>query len=124
ARRADAFRGRTRNTYPLAYSDSFGCPPRLVNQLREQVSRLPPALNAQADASRPVVLVTLDDPLPAPDPANRSGTLVAGSSTAGASDRREMRWQLQDALTILSGAHTFKLGTDLQRIRSTFIDLA
>ena len=124
SRLADALQGRTRNTDALAYSDNFVFSPRLINQLRAQVSRLTPALKAQADASRPVVLVTLDDPLPASDPANRSGTLVAGSSTAGASDRREMRWQLQDALTILSGAHTFKLGTDLQRIRSTFIDLA
>ena len=123
ARLADALQGRTRNTDALAYTDNFVFSPRVINQLRAQISRLTPALKAQADGAQPVVLLTLDDPLPASDTANRSGTLVAGASNAGASDRRETRWQLQDALTVLRGAHTFKLGADLQRIRSTFIDL-
>ena len=124
ARLADALQGRTRDTDALAYTDNFVFSPRAVNQLRAQVSRLTPALKTRASDTRPVVLITLDDPLPAADPANRAGTLVAGSSTAGATDRRETRWQLQDALTLLSGAHAMKLGGDLQRVRSTFIDLA
>jgi hypothetical protein len=123
ARLADALQGRTRDTDALAYSDNFVFSPRVVNQLRAQASRLTPATKPRADEARPVVLITLDDPLPASDPANRAGTLVAGSSTAGASDRREVRWQLQDALTVVTGAHSFKFGGDLQRVRSTFIDL-
>jgi outer membrane receptor protein involved in Fe transport len=123
ARLADALQGRTRDTDALAYSDNFVFSPRVVNQLRAQASRLTPATKARFVGARPVVLITLDDPLPASDPANRAGTLVAGSSTAGASDRREVRWQLQDALTIVNGAHSFKFGGDLQRVRSTFIDL-
>jgi hypothetical protein len=125
SRLADALQGRTRNTDAVAYTDNLILSARTVNQLRAQLSRLTPALRTSArDNARPVVLVNLDDPLPASDPANRSGTLVAGASTAGASDRRETRWQLQDTLTLVSGAHTFKVGGDLQRVRSTFIDLA
>ncbi|HYY41500.1 MAG TPA: TonB-dependent receptor, partial [Pyrinomonadaceae bacterium] len=123
ARLADALQGRTRATDALAYTDNFVFSPRTVNQLRAQLSRLSPAVKPGGPNARPVVLITLDDPLPAADPANRAGTLVAGSSTAGASDRRETRWQLQDALTLLGGAHVFKLGGDLQRVRSTFSDL-
>lgn len=122
ARLAAALQGRTRDTDALAYADNFVCSAHAVNQLRAQVSRLTPAVKAQHD-TQPVVLITLNDPLPAADPANRAGTLVAGSATAGASDRRETRWQLQDVLTLQQGAHTLKLGGDLQHIRSTFIDL-
>ncbi len=124
ARLAGTLQGRTRDTDALAYSDNFVFSARAVNQLRAQLSRLTPAVKTRATNARPVVLIALDDPLPAADVANRSGTLVAGSSTTGASDRREARWQLQDALTLLSGAHALKLGGDLQRVRSTFIDLA
>ncbi len=124
ARLADALQGRTRDTDALAYSDNFVFSARAVNQLRAQISRLTPAVKTRAMDARPVVLLTLADPLPDADPANRSGTLVAGSSTTGASDRREARWQLQDALTLVGGPHSLKLGGDLQRIRSTFIDLA
>ncbi|HEX8354266.1 MAG TPA: TonB-dependent receptor, partial [Pyrinomonadaceae bacterium] len=38
-------------------------------------------------------------------------------------DRAETRLQLQETLTLVGGAHTFKLGADLHRVRSTFIDL-
>ncbi|HEX8456395.1 MAG TPA: TonB-dependent receptor [Pyrinomonadaceae bacterium] len=123
-RLADALQGRTRDTDALAYTDNLVFSARLVNQLRAQISRLTPALAAGADRARPVVLIRLEDPLAPGETLNRSGTLVAGSSNAGASDRRETRAQVQDTLTLLSGAHTFKLGGDLQRIRSTFIDLS
>jgi TonB dependent receptor len=71
-----------------------------------------------------VVLITLDDPLAASDPDQRSGTLVAGSSTSGASDRREQRAQLQEIIAWERGAHSLKLGGDVQYISSTFIDLS
>ena len=122
-RLAEALQGRTRDSDALAYTDNFVFGPRAVNQLRAQVSRLAPSLKTGAESSRPVVLVTVRDPLSADDPFNRSGTLVAGSSSAGASDRRETRWQLQDALTLLAGAHTLKLGGDAQQVRATFVDL-
>jgi hypothetical protein len=125
SRLADALQGRTRHSDALAYTDNFVFTPRLVNQLRAQISRLTPALGAHTSArARPVVLITIDDPLAEDDTQDRSGTLVAGSSNAGASDRREIRAQLQDTLTLLRGAHTFKFGGDVQRIRSTFVDLS
>ncbi|HLL72292.1 MAG TPA: TonB-dependent receptor [Pyrinomonadaceae bacterium] len=125
SRLADALQGRTRHSDALSYTDNFVFSPRLVNQLRAQISRLTPALGTDASArARPVVLITIDDALATDDTQDRSGTLVAGSSNAGASDRRETRDQVQDTLTVLSGAHAFKFGVDVQRIRSTFIDLS
>src|SRR4030095_12806965 len=69
-------------------------------------------------------LITLDDPLPSTDPEQRSGTLVAGSSTSGATDRRETRAQGQEILSWTHGSHTLRVGADVQYIRSTFIDLS
>jgi hypothetical protein len=120
-RLAESLQGRVRDTEALAYTDNFVFTPTLVNQLRAQVSRLRPALRAAG--SGPVVLITINDPLSAEDPADRSGTLVAGSSTVGATDRAETRFQLQETLTIVRGAHSLKLGADSQRVRSVFIDL-
>jgi hypothetical protein len=70
------------------------------------------------------VLIALNDPLPAEDPERRTGTLVAGSSTSGGSDRREQRVQAQDTLSFVNGNHSLKLGADIHRVRSTFIDLS
>ena len=120
-RLADSLQGRRRDTDALAYTDNLVLSSRVVNQLRAQVSRLRPSL--RAEGTRPVVLIDIDDPLGAADVSDRSGTLVAGSSTLGATDRAETRLQLQETLTLVRGAHTFKLGADLQRVRSTFIDL-
>jgi len=53
-----------------------------------------------------------------------TGTLIAGSSTTGATDRRETRWQAQEIFAYIAGAHSTKFGADVQRIKSTFIDLA
>lgn len=123
-RLAESLQGRTRNSDALSYTDNYVFSAQVINQARAQFSRLTPALTAQGDASSPVVLISLNDPLPASDPIQRTGTLVAGSSTSGGSDRRETRWQIQDTLSILRGAHVFRVGLDAQRIRSTFIDLS
>ncbi|PYS83471.1 MAG: hypothetical protein DMF67_08960 [Acidobacteria bacterium] len=120
-RLAESLQGRERNTDALAYSDNFVFSPTLVNQLRAQVSRLRPALRAPTGG--PVVLITINDPLVAGDPSDRSGTLVAGSSTSGATSRTESRFQIQDTLTAVRGSHSLKLGGDFQRVRSTFNDL-
>ena len=120
-RLADTLQGRRRDTDALAYTDNLVISARAVNQLRAQLSRLRPSL--RAEGTRPVVLIRIEDPLGASGADDRSGTLVAGSSTSGATDRAETRFQLQETLTLVRGAHTFKLGADLQRVRSTFIDL-
>ncbi len=122
-RLADALQGKTRNSDAISYSDNYVFSAQLVNQARMQFSRLAPAVQTDR-AGKPVVLITLNDILSADDPANRSGTLVAGSSTSGASDRREDRMQLQDVLSFLQGTHYLKLGVDFQHVRSTFIDLS
>ncbi|HKR21745.1 MAG TPA: hypothetical protein VJS17_04080, partial [Pyrinomonadaceae bacterium] len=115
-RLADALQGRRRNSDAISISDNYVFSSQIVNQLRMQYSRLAPSFSTRAPGS-PVVLVTLNDPLV-------SGTLVAGSSTSGGSDRREDRVQLQNVLSLLRGDHSLKFGADVHYVRSTFVDLA
>ena len=122
-RLAEALLGKTRNTDAISYSDNYVFSATLVNQARFQFSRLTPAVQASG-GQKPVVLITLNDPLPTGDPNQRTGTLVAGTSTSGATDRRESRVQVQEVLSLVAGAHSLKLGADVQNIRSTFIDLS
>ncbi|HEV2829782.1 MAG TPA: TonB-dependent receptor [Pyrinomonadaceae bacterium] len=122
-RLAEALLGKTRNTDAISYTDNYVLSPTLVNQTRVQFSRLTPGV-AASGGRRPVVLITLDDPLPSSDPDQRSGTLVAGSSTSGATDRREQRAQVQEIVSWVRGAHSLKFGGDVQYISSTFIDLS
>ena len=123
-RLAEALQGKTRNSDAISFTDNYVFSAQLVNQARIQWSRLAPAFVANGGATTPVVLISLNDPLPENDPNFRSGTLVAGSSTAGGSDRRETRWQVQDTLSVVRGAHTLRTGADLHRISSTFLDLS
>jgi hypothetical protein len=122
-RLAESLQGRRRNSDAISLSDTFVFSERLVNQLRFQYSRLAPAFEARG-GDAPVVLIALNDPLLAGDPERRTGTLVAGSSTSGGSDRREDRFQVQDILSFVSGNHSLKFGVDVHHVRSTFIDLA
>ncbi|MGI9065608.1 MAG: TonB-dependent receptor [Pyrinomonadaceae bacterium] len=122
-RLAEALLGRTRGTDAVSYTDSLVFSPTLVNQMRVQFSRLTPAVEASG-GRKPVVLITLNDPLPDTDPEQRSGTLVAGSSTSGATDRRESRAQIQEVVSWVSGDHSLKFGGDAHYISSTFIDLS
>ena len=121
-RLAEAIQGRSRNSDAISYSDTFVFSERLVNQFRFQFSRLAPAFEARG-GDKPVVLITLNDPLLSDDPERRTGTLVAGSSTVGGSDRHEDRFQVQDVLSFVSGNHSLKFGADVHHVRSTFIDL-
>ncbi|HEU4766171.1 MAG TPA: TonB-dependent receptor [Pyrinomonadaceae bacterium] len=122
-RLAEALQGRRRNSDAISISDNYIFSSDVVNQLRMQYSRLAPAFTAQA-VGNPVVLIALNDPLDSEDPERRSGTLVAGSSTSGGSDRREDRFQWQNVLSLLRGDHSLKFGADVHYVRSTFIDLA
>ena len=121
-RLAESLLGKTRGTDAVSYTDNLVLSPAFVNQTRVQFSQLTPSTTTLR--GKPVVLIGLDDPLPPTDPAARSGTLVAGSSTSGATDRSESRVQLQNVLSWMSGQHSVKFGGDIQRIRSTFIDLS
>ena len=118
-RLAQALEGKTRNTDAIAYLDNYVFSARAVAQTRFQYSRLTPAVEATGGATSPVVLIGINDSLKVV-----TGTLVAGTSTSGATDRREIRFQFQEIFAYIGGAHSMKFGADIQRIKSTFIDLS
>ena len=121
-RLAEALIGKTRNSDSISYTDNYVFSAKLVNQARFQYSHLTPAVEAQGGLS-PVLLITIKDSLQAPETTGTQ-TLIAGSSTSGATDRREKRLQLQEVVSYARGAHSLKSGADLNRINSTFIDLS
>src|SRR5207253_1286009 len=110
---------KTRNSDAIAYLDNYVFSAKAVAQSRWQWSRLTPAVKAIGGVSRPVVLIGINDPLKLV-----TGTLVAGTSTSTATDRRETRLQFQEIFAYVTGAHSLKLGGDIQHIKSTFIDLS
>ena len=122
-RLADALQGQSRNSDAISVSDSHVFSANAVNQFRFQISRLAPAFKTRTPDT-PVVLITLNDPLAAGDAARRSGTLVAGSSTSGSTERREDRLQLQDIVSLIKKSHSLKFGLDVQRVSSRYADLA
>jgi outer membrane receptor protein involved in Fe transport len=121
-RLAEALLGKTRNSDSISYTDNYVFSAKLVNQARFQWSRLTPGVQGQGGLN-PVLLISIKDSLPAPGTTGTE-TLVAGSSTSGATDRREKRIQLQDVVSYATGAHSLKFGADMNRINSTFIDLS
>ena len=121
-RLAESLLGRRRNSDAVSISDNLVFSASAVNQARFQYSRLAPGIKTRSDG--PVVLITLNDPLISDDPERRTGTLIAGSSTSGSSDRREVRYQLQNILSIVSGNHSLKVGVDYHRVLSKFVDLS
>jgi Carboxypeptidase regulatory-like domain len=118
-RLAEALVGKTRNTDAIAYLDNYVFSAAAVTQTRFQYSQLTPAVEATGGDRSPVVLIDIHDPLKLV-----TGTLVAGTSTSGATDRREVRFQVQEVFAWVRGAHSIKFGGDIQRIKSTFIDLS
>src|SRR3989454_1789960 len=118
-RLAQALEGKTRNTDAIAYLDNYVFSAKAVAQTRFQYSRLTPAVAATGGTTSPVVLIGINDPLKLV-----TGTLVAGTSTSGATDRRETRLQFQEIFAYVPGNHSIKFGGDSQRIKSTFIDLS
>ncbi len=123
-RLAETLIARTRNTDAISYTDNYVFSARLVNQLRFQISRLTPAVEAGGGNQTPVVLIDIEPSEPTLDTQQRSNPLIAGTSTTGATDRRENRLQFQDSVSYVLGSHSLKFGGDIQRIRSTFIDLS
>lgn len=118
-RLAETLIAKTRNTDALSYSDNYVLSAQAVAQTRFQWSRLTPAVQASGGSTTPVVLINIRDSL-----ALNSGTLIAGSSTSGATDRKETRFQFQEIFAYIRGAHSMKFGGDIQKIKSTFIDLS
>ena len=118
-RLAEALVGKSRNTEAIAYSDNLVLSSKAVAQTRFQFSRLTPAVEAAGGAAKPVVLIAIKD-----SAALNTGTLIAGTSTTGATDRNESRFQFQEIFAYVHGAHSLKFGGDVQRIKSTFIDFS
>ncbi len=102
-----------RDSDSIGASDNLILSSRLINQARFQFSRLLPRVSADSD----LVGVVIEEP----------SRIVAGSFTGSASSpgfaREEKRIQLQDTLSITSGAHQVKTGGDIQLLRATFTDL-
>ena len=122
-RLAEALQAKGRASDAISYSDNFVFSPSTVNQARFHYSRLAPSTEARGGGT-PVVLININDSLNSDDPARRTGTLIAGSSTTGATDRREVRFQVQDNVSHAKATHSLSFGFDLQRIHSTFVDLS
>src|SRR5207302_5262688 len=78
-RLAQALEGKTRNTDAIAWLDNYVLSAKAVAQTRFQYSRLTPAVIASGGTRSPVVLIGIHDPLKL-----ATGTLVAGTSTSGA----------------------------------------
>ena len=114
-RLADSLIGRIRKTDAVNGTYNYIISARAVNQFRFQYSRLRPN-SSTADSAAPVVLITFTPP------GESSTTQVFGSSTTGSSDRKEDRWQFQETFNYAVGAHTFRVGGDVQLVRSQFID--
>ena len=123
-RLADALEASIRNTDAISYSDNYVFSAKAVLQSRFQFSRLRPAFQATGGNDIPVVLISIQDSLPATDPSQQTGTLVAGTSTSSATGRTEDRFQFQEIFSYSAGAHSLKFGGDSQRVKSTFIDLS
>lgn len=120
----DSLQATRRHSQSISFADNYVLSARLVNQARLQFSNLTPSFTAQGGEQKPVVLISLNDSLIEGDPARRSGTLVAGSSTSGGTHRREARFQFQNILSFLTGPHSLKFGVDVHRVSSTFADLS
>src|ERR1043165_5513710 len=60
-RLAEALVGKSRNTEAIAYSDNFVLSAKAVAQTRFQFSRLRPAVEAAGGATKPVVLIDIND---------------------------------------------------------------
>ncbi|HUE81329.1 MAG TPA: TonB-dependent receptor [Pyrinomonadaceae bacterium] len=119
----EALQSNYRQSDSISYSDTLVLSSTLVNQTRFQAARLLPALKARG-GSAPVVLIALNDPLDVGDTERRTGTVIGGSSTTGSTARSESRFQIQNVLDYQRDSHSVRLGFDIQRVRSTFIDLA
>lgn len=117
-RLAEALIGKRSNTHAANFAHNYVFSSRAVNQFRLQYSLLDPQFTADGQFTNPVVLISFREPT-----NTFNTTLTAGSSSLGASSRREKRWQISDTLSYVAGNHTLRFGFDVQNIISTYIDL-
>ena len=118
-RLAETLIGKSRNADAISYSDNYVFSAKAVAQSRFQYSKLTPAVEARGGSQTPVVIIDIND-----STGINSGTLIAGTSTTGATDRNETRYQAQEIFSYVTGNHSFKFGGDVQRVKSIFTDLS
>lgn len=124
-RLSETVQGKTSDTDAYNFTDNHVFNANVINQLRFQYSLFEPSYQTDnPDAS--VVLISVRNPL-----TGSRQTLTAGNSSASGSgadafagSRREKRFQIQDSMTALYGAHTFKFGFDVQRVDSQAVVLS
>jgi hypothetical protein len=124
-RLSETIQGRISNTDALNFTNNHVFSANAVNQFRMQWSLFEPSYQTDNPGDS-VVLISIRNPI-----TNSRQTLTAGNSSvsgagadAFAGSRRETRWQFQDSLTYIIGAHTFKSGFDIQRVNSRAVVLA
>jgi Carboxypeptidase regulatory-like domain/TonB dependent receptor-like, beta-barrel len=113
ARLIDTILIEGRDSDSVSGTDNFIFSSRLVNQARVQYSRLLPRSRAAAGSVGVVIK----------SPANVTAGAYTGTDGAPAFAREERRFQLQDNLSLIIGAHLVKAGVDAQLVRSSFTDL-
>jgi len=118
----NAFQAKNINTDALNLTDNHVFGGNAVNQIRFQWSRYQPSFQAP-DPFDPVVIISYRDPV-----SNSVKSLVMGNSTVSSGSnfpdtRNEVRYQVQDSLTMIYGRHTFKLGGDVQYVSSAVTGL-
>src|SRR5262245_13998618 len=101
-----------RNSDSISVSDYLVIKNRFINQARFQYSRLLPRSEAALDEIGVVIS----------SPRVTAGAFT-GSDSSPAFSREEKRTQIQDNISLLYGSHLFKVGGDIQLVRSSFLDL-
>jgi Carboxypeptidase regulatory-like domain/TonB dependent receptor/TonB-dependent Receptor Plug Domain len=113
ARLLDTLLIEGRNSDSISGTDNYIFSSRLVNQARAQYSRLLPRNHASADSISVIIR----------QPERVTAGSYTGTDGSPAFAREERRFQLQDNLSVIVGAHLFKIGGDVQLVRSSFTDL-
>lgn len=115
----DALQAKNTDTDAINFTDNHIFNDRAVNQFRFQYSIFEPSFETD-NPNDPVVLIGYQNP-----ETRGNQTLIAGNSTASGGNndlfpqaRRETRFQFQEAFTYVAGRNTFKIGADIQGIRS------
>ena len=121
----DALQVRNSATEAYNFTDNQVFGSRAVNQIRGQYSNFKPSFQT-SDPFAPVVLIGYRNPITAATQtliAGNSTSAITGDATGFPQNRTEKRYQIQDSFTYLAGKHSFKLGFDLQRVKSVALGL-
>ncbi len=122
----EAIQGIISDSKAVNFTDNHIFSSKSVNQFRAQYSIFQPSYQTD-NPENTVVLVSVRNPLSTTRPtltAGNSSVSGTGDSSAFAGARKETRYQFQDTLTYLLGAHSIKGGFDFQSIDSTAVVLS